>query len=175
MFRADLGGGAGDRASARGETDQPGAAPQPVEPRLRAQPSSTWGSAASAARNGHGATEPRPAVTACCTVGPAGGDLRWGLALPHDGVERPPAPVRPLQRARQRLLRPYDSRPQATRTFAAGSVALGLAPHGAPWPHLPPVVAPAQISRNTKPRTSQCSSRFSMNTTGWPLPTVCGR
>ena len=67
------------------------------------------------------------------------------LASSHDGVERRPASVRPLRRARQRLPAPVRPRPQAPRTSAAGPAALGNAPRGAAWPDLPSVVAPAQF------------------------------
>ena len=134
------------------------------------RPSSTWGSAASAAHSDPGVTEPvRGGKQASCTVRPDWRDTYIGSAPPPTTGWEDVASLRALCNVpASAFLRPYDPSPQAARTSAAGPIALRDCGTRRSTDASSTCGGTRTISRSTKPRTSLCSSRSSTNSTGWP-------
>ena len=114
-FRADLAAAQAIALRPRPEADQSGAAPQPVEPRLREGGPGPGVPLHPRPPTGHGAIELTGRAERSPSRGQVGRHVHRSLASSDDGVERRPACVGPLRRAGQRVLASVRARPQAAR------------------------------------------------------------
>ena len=175
-FRADLSAAQDHRPAARPGADQSGTAPQPVEPRLRNGRPRPGVQLHPRALRDPGVTERAgPAATTSCPALPGWRTRTWALRL-----------LRRRHGAMWCSLRASATCPPAhscarTTPPASGSNHCSWLDCARDCAMRRTMVASSTcggtrtISRNTNPRTSQCSGRSSTNTIGWPHPMACSR